>query len=128
MCLDVIKVGGRFEGIILPIQPTEPTEDRDGSVSRWNTGTPWRDDLPMNVRISVTNGSDVALKVADIDRIKPYLGDTRRLATHWPEVFSRTSADDGHVESDICLSQTIADEISLVLQHGLNTVKRVEER
>jgi hypothetical protein len=29
--------------------------------------------LPMDIRISVTNGSDVALEVADIDGIKPYL-------------------------------------------------------
>jgi hypothetical protein len=29
MCLDVIKVGGRFEGVVLPIQPTEPPEDRE---------------------------------------------------------------------------------------------------
>jgi hypothetical protein len=82
----------------------------------------------VDVRISATNGSDVALKVADIDGIEPYLRDTRKLATHWPEVFGRASADDGRVESDICLSQTITDEIRLVLQYGLNTVKRIEER
>ena len=27
VCLDVVKVGGRSEGIILPIQPTHPAGD-----------------------------------------------------------------------------------------------------
>ena len=27
--LDVVKVGGRLEGVIEPIQPTEPAENRD---------------------------------------------------------------------------------------------------
>ena len=32
--LDVIKVGGGFESIILPIQPTQPAKDKDNTTER----------------------------------------------------------------------------------------------
>jgi hypothetical protein len=49
--LDVIKVGGRLESVILPIQPTHPA---------------------MDVRIAATYSSNIALEMADIDGIESY--------------------------------------------------------
>ena len=86
-----------------------------------------QNDLPMDVGIPVTNSSDIALEMADIDGIEPYLVETA-IGNPFPRGFQRTSTDDGHVESDISLSQAIANEVGLVLQQGFNTVKGVKQR
>jgi hypothetical protein len=36
--LDVIKVGGGLESIILPIQPTQPAKDKDNTTEREEGG------------------------------------------------------------------------------------------
>src|SRR5579863_5429827 len=86
-----------------------------------------QNNLLMDVRISVTNGSDVALEMADIDGIEPYLIE-QQLVNSFPRGFRRTSTHDGHVEPDISLSQAVANEVGLVLQQGFSTVKGVKER
>ncbi len=74
----------------------------------------------------MTNGSDVALEMTDIDRIESYL--VMQDVSNWlPGDIRRTSTDNGHVESDIGLSQVVATEIGLFLQYGLDTVKTLED-
>jgi len=73
MSLDVLKVGCGLKSVILPIQPTQPK---------------------MDVSITMANGPNVTLEMADINRVESY---------------------DSYEEPDVSLSQAVADEIGLVL-------------
>ena len=70
-CLDVFKVGGGRKSVILPIQPTQPAENASEPVSK--EGESVKRDLQMDVRIAAANGPNVALEMADINRIESYL-------------------------------------------------------
>jgi hypothetical protein len=83
--LDVLKVGGGLESVILPIQPTHPpkdikTNERETRRMVWQKGN-----LQMDVRIAVTNGSNVALEMADIDGIESDLSTTIHEYPQYPE-------------------------------------------
>lgn len=82
----------------------------------------------MNVRIAITDSSNVALEVADIDWIKSYLAKTKNLVLKSIKASGEQVADNGHEESDIGLGQAVTDEVSLALQYTLDTVKGFEER
>ena len=69
--LDVFKVGCGLKGVILPIQPTQPAGNASEPVSK--EGEPVKMDLQMDVRIAATNGPNVALEVANINRVESYL-------------------------------------------------------
>jgi hypothetical protein len=79
----------------------------------------------MDVRIAPTNGSNVALEMADIDGIESDLREIRpkKISTPIPRSVRRPGANDGHEKSDIGLSQTITDEVGLALQQSLSTVE-----
>lgn len=70
--LDVIKVGGGLESVVLPIQPTQPAKHNTSEQEK-RRGMIGIRDLQMDVRIAATNSSNVALEMADIDGIESYL-------------------------------------------------------
>jgi hypothetical protein len=82
---DVVKVGGGLESVILPIQLAHPTrgggeelsnEYKTGRAERYVEGIGW-ENLPMDVRVAVANGSNVALEMGDIDGIESDLSTHR---------------------------------------------------
>lgn len=80
----------------------------------------------MDVRITVTNGSNVALEMADIGGIESYLGKYYEYPI--PRTARGRGANNGHEEPDVSLSQTVADKVCFALQQSINTVKCFKER
>lgn len=84
---------------------------------------------PVNGRITVTNGADVALEVPDIYRIKSDLLIHARNKARLVGVSciaEGNATHDGHPESDVCLGKLVADEIVFASQEFLRFVEGVE--
>ena len=107
--LYVFKVGGGLKSVLLPVQPTHPAGNYSEQVSK--EGRPSKSNLQMDVRITVANGPNVALKMANINRVESYLISNR--SAHC--ALGPMGTYDSYEEPDISLSQAVANEIGLSL-------------
>lgn len=123
----MLEVRRFFEGRVVPVQFLHPAAVPGGNRNHYRIQRDrWKlDDVRVDSGVSVSDGSDVALEMADIDRIKANLFATNMC---WKIVKCQYSekTHDGDPEPDICFSQHISDKIVFSSQNLFKPVKGIK--
>lgn len=107
MCLDMVEIARILELRVVPVQLAQPPRTVPPDENR---GLPSKaQDLQMDRGISVSDGAEVALEVTDVYRIEPDLAN--KVKNRGAQRTTSKKSDDGDEESDISLSQLVANEI-----------------
>lgn len=99
MHFDVVEVGCRLESLVVPVQTAKP------EVDSW---------------VPVTDGVEIALKVPSVHRVKPNL-QIMQGQIMVPDLWRRCTHNRDE-ETDVGLSEAVANKVCLAFEHALDTV------
>lgn len=120
MSLDVVEVGRGLEGIIVPVQLLHPSVRMHQCQVNFDDG---REMAPVYRGIAITNGSEIALEMPDVDDIETNLGCLGKTKL----AFRAWTTYGGNEESNICFGKLVPDQIVLAFEYLLSFIERFED-